>query len=274
YRPFEGGRSVYVIEAADAMAEESQNALLKTLEEPPPYAHLLLISSEPDGLLETVRSRCARVPFAPLPRPVVEARLAAELGVEPASAAALAALADGDLELARFLGREHGSRLRELTEACCRAARGGDLAARPWTEVLEIAEQVGKGEGEAITAAAAARAEEFGKGRDADRVKRDGADAAKRAERRTRTASIDVALALVVAWFTDLAACADGAPELVRNSDRRELLSADAEGVDPAVARSVAEHAMEVRRRLQVNVKEELALESLFHRASAALGDR
>ena len=42
------------------MAEESQNALLKTLEEPPGYAHLLLITSEPGALLETVRSRCQR----------------------------------------------------------------------------------------------------------------------------------------------------------------------------------------------------------------------
>ena len=55
YRPFEGGRRVFVIESAESMAEESQNALLKTLEEPPPYAHLILVSAEPEALLETVR---------------------------------------------------------------------------------------------------------------------------------------------------------------------------------------------------------------------------
>src|SRR6476661_1922270 len=47
YRPFEGERRVFVIEGADAMADESQNALLKTLEEPAAYVHLILITSEP-----------------------------------------------------------------------------------------------------------------------------------------------------------------------------------------------------------------------------------
>ena len=66
YRPFEGERRVFVIAAAEAMAEESQNALLKTLEEPAPFAHLILITSEPEALLETVRSRCRPIRFAPL----------------------------------------------------------------------------------------------------------------------------------------------------------------------------------------------------------------
>ena len=73
YRPFEGETRVFVIEDADAMAEESQNALLKTLEEPPPYAHLILVSAEPEALLETVRSRCQEVSFQSLPREVVDA---------------------------------------------------------------------------------------------------------------------------------------------------------------------------------------------------------
>src|SRR5688572_26341608 len=47
YRPFEGEHRVFVIEAAEAMGDESQNALLRTLEEPPPFVHLVLLSSEP-----------------------------------------------------------------------------------------------------------------------------------------------------------------------------------------------------------------------------------
>ena len=61
YRPFEGERRVFVVEAAEAMRDESQNALLKTLEEPPPYAHLILITAEPAAVLDTVRSRCQRI---------------------------------------------------------------------------------------------------------------------------------------------------------------------------------------------------------------------
>ena len=75
YRPFEGERRVFVIEAADAMADESQNALLKTLEEPADFVHLLLISAEPELLLETVRSRCQMVRFRPMAEEAVIAEL-------------------------------------------------------------------------------------------------------------------------------------------------------------------------------------------------------
>ena len=67
YRPFEGGKRVFVIEAAEAMRDESQNALLKTLEEPPEFVHLILLSAEGEGLLETVASRCQTIDFTPLP---------------------------------------------------------------------------------------------------------------------------------------------------------------------------------------------------------------
>ena len=67
YRPFEGGKRVFVVEAAEAMRDESQNALLKTLEEPPEFVHLILLATEPAALLETVASRCQPIDFAPLP---------------------------------------------------------------------------------------------------------------------------------------------------------------------------------------------------------------
>ena len=111
YRPFEGGRRVFVVEMADAMAEESQNALLKTLEEPPPYAHIVLVTAEPAALLETVRSRCATVAFAPLPPATLERRLAAELPDRPAAElSALAALAAGALDRARPARARRGGR--------------------------------------------------------------------------------------------------------------------------------------------------------------------
>jgi DNA polymerase III subunit delta' len=273
YRPFAGERRVFVIEAADAMAEESQNALLKTLEEPPPYAHLILISADPSGLLETVRSRCQEIPFTALPREAVERRLAAERpGADPATVAAIARLSGGDLGRARFLAGERGSELRAAVERCLRAARAGELLERPWAALLERAGEVGKAAAEEAEAAAAERAEQFGEGRDADRVRRQGADAAKRADRRARTEAIDLALALVAAWLVDLLALAEGVPEHVRNRDRLAELEADAAGLDPAGARAAAELAMATRRRLTVNVNEELALEALFHRAAGLLG--
>src|SRR5829696_1886996 len=96
YRPFEGRRRVFVIDSAEAMRDESQNALLKTLEEPPGFAHLILLSSEPESLLETVASRCQPVEFSSLPSEAIESALAADPaadagGEEIAAAARLAA---------------------------------------------------------------------------------------------------------------------------------------------------------------------------------------
>ncbi|HET6830558.1 MAG TPA: hypothetical protein VFH44_04315 [Solirubrobacterales bacterium] len=273
YRPFEGERRVFVVEAADAMAEESQNALLKTLEEPPTYAHLILITAEPAALLETVRSRCATVTFAPLPPASLERRLATELaGRGPEELSALAALAGGDLGRARMLGSPTGGRLRSGAEAAARAAIAGTLADRPWAEILELAGESGKLQAAAVTDAAAERAAELGEGRDAARTRKDGEEAAKRADRRARTAAIDLALALVASWYLDVAATGEGAPEAIRNRDRTDELAADARRVDPIAARRAAELAMESRQRLRVNVNEDLALDALFHRAAPLLG--
>jgi DNA polymerase-3 subunit delta' len=256
------------------MAEESQNALLKTLEEPPPYAHLILITAEPAAVLDTVRSRCQRIDFAALPPEALERRLAAEFpGADAERVRALARLGGGDLNRALLLGTPTGERLRARAEASARAALSGAIGDRPWTDLLALATELGKTAGAAVAEAADERAAEIGKGRDADRVRREGGEAAKRAERRARTAAVDLALGLVASWFTDVIAVVEGAPELARNFDRATELAADAEGVDPAAARAAAELAMDARARLRVNVNEELALDALFHRASALLGD-
>ena len=65
--PYEGRKLVFVIEPAEALNEESQNALLKSLEEPPRFAQFLLVSSNPVGLLPTVRSRCHEMALSPVP---------------------------------------------------------------------------------------------------------------------------------------------------------------------------------------------------------------
>ena len=64
YRPFEGKRRVIIFDDADALVVAAQNALLKTLEEPPSASVFVLATSRPDMLLPTVRSRCIRLTFA------------------------------------------------------------------------------------------------------------------------------------------------------------------------------------------------------------------
>src|SRR5471032_1239979 len=96
YRPFEGRRRVVIIEDADALAPPAQNALLKTLEEPPPSSVFILVSSRPDVLLPTVLSRCPQLRFRPLSAADIATALMAR-GHNETDARAVAATADGSL---------------------------------------------------------------------------------------------------------------------------------------------------------------------------------
>jgi DNA polymerase-3 subunit delta' len=93
---FEGRRRFVIVDPADAMNPQAQNALLKTLEEPPEDTTLVLVASSPDALLPTIRSRCLRVPFAPIPLASLAARLVEE-GHPPDKARLAAALSGGSL---------------------------------------------------------------------------------------------------------------------------------------------------------------------------------
>jgi DNA polymerase-3 subunit delta' len=273
YRPFEGERRVFVLEGADTMNEESQNALLKTLEEPPPFAHLLLLASEPERLRETVASRCQVVAFQALPREAIEATLSAEAPGDPRVAAA-ARLSRGDLTRARFLLTGAGEQIRAQAESCCRAALAGTVGDAPWRALLQGAEAAGREASAAVEAELAEELEGIPSGRAAGRAKREGEERAKRAQRRERTRALDLGLDLCGLWFRDLSALASGAPDLVLWSDRRAELEEDAKGLATAAARRACELIAETRRRLELNVSEELALEALFYRLEEALGRR
>jgi DNA polymerase III subunit delta' len=274
YRPFEGERRVFAIEAADAMAEESQNALLKTLEEPAPFAVLILISAEPEALLETVRSRCQLVRFVRLAPSVLEERLRTRVPeAADAERHAAARLAGGDTERAALLLSEDGVALREAAIACVGAARSGELAGAPWAGLLDAASAAGEHASQEAHAAALALAEEAGdEGSPAGRRRvREAGELARRTGRRARTEVLDLGLGLMVAWLRDLSAVAEGASELVLNSDRLPELERHASGLAPEAGRAGAELAMDARRRLRVNVSEELALEALTFRLERVL---
>ena len=277
YRPFEGGKRVFVVEAAEAMRDESQNALLKTLEEPPDFVHLILLSSEPEALLETIASRCQPVDFAPLSPEVIEAELAADGPKSGATVdistdrpdgsaaapeiAAAARLAAGDLERARLLLGPRGREVRAEAERCVAAALGGEVAGAPWKRLLDRAEAAGE-ETEETTRELLEEESKAG----IKRTARDIGEGAKRAGRRRRTEILDLGLELCAAWLRDLAALASGAEEVAFNRDRLDQLRSQAESLDPAHPRRGAELVQETRRSLDLNVSEELALEALFFR--------
>jgi len=105
YRPFEAAKRVFII-AADDLREDGQDALLKTLEEPPASAMLILISAYPDTLSATVQSRCRRLRFGPLAERDVARVLVAHGGVDKTKAGALSAASGGSV--ARALAEQQG----------------------------------------------------------------------------------------------------------------------------------------------------------------------
>src|SRR5262249_33430341 len=152
------------------------------------FVHLILLSSEPAALLETVVSRCQAVDFAPLPIEAIEAELAA--AGEPAEVAAAARLAAGDLDLARHLLESEGRELRAEAERCATAAIEAESASAPWRRLLKTAEDAGAGVEEATREAL-----EEEKAAGVRRSAREIGDEAKRAGRRRRTEILDLGLA-------------------------------------------------------------------------------
>jgi DNA polymerase-3 subunit delta' len=106
-RPARGAAKVGIVDQAERLTAEAQNALLKTLEEPRGRATLVLVTSNLDALLPTIRSRCQRLLFAPLSDAMVTSLLERE-GVAPDVARRAGALADGSLDRARELTSEEG----------------------------------------------------------------------------------------------------------------------------------------------------------------------
>jgi DNA polymerase III subunit delta' len=124
YRPFEGRRRVVVIDEADAMMPAAQNALLKTLEEPPSASIFILVSSMPDALLPTVLSRCPRLRFGPLSVTEVAEVLVRDHDYSGTDARAAAADADGSV------GQALSAESSDLVEARDAAQRILEQAAR------------------------------------------------------------------------------------------------------------------------------------------------
>src|SRR5262249_5508659 len=99
-RALEGTRKIAIVVAAEQMNPQAQNALLKTLEEPPADTVLVLLTSAADHLLPTVRSRCSKVVFVPLPVALIADQVRRQRGLDPETSSLLAALSRGSLSRA------------------------------------------------------------------------------------------------------------------------------------------------------------------------------
>ncbi len=275
HTPFESSRRVFVIEAAGSMNDQAANRLLKTLEEPPPFAHLILLAEHREDVLPTIASRCQQVRFDPLSNELLAARLKEGdgVGIEPERAAACARLAAGDGQLAELLASERGIALRECAEQFVRSALQDSVGQRCWMALLEAA----KAAGAVAAAAISERLHEqagFLPSKEQRKYEREGADVVRRAERRERTATLELGLRLAELWLRDIWCLLVGAPELAYACDRSAELAADAAGRDAAALQRGVELVRDTRLRLDLNVSEELALEALAYRLAELLAPR
>jgi len=96
-KPFEGEKKTLIIDGAESMNAASSNAFLKTLEEPPGDALIILVTAMPQSLLPTIRSRCQEIRFHPLPRRTLAQALMRRRELSEGDAWFLAALAQGSM---------------------------------------------------------------------------------------------------------------------------------------------------------------------------------
>jgi DNA polymerase-3 subunit delta' len=274
--PFEALRRVFVLERVETMNDEVANRMLKTLEEPASFVHLILLTGALGRVIETVVSRCQLVRFDPLPAERI-ARALEEEGIESRRAVACARLALGDASRARLLASEAGEALRRHAERIVQAALAPEevtaTSEEPWRPLLALAdERRTEVEGE-LSARGAKRLELEPKGRERRAIERELEESAKRDGRRARTEVLELGLELAALLLRDLACAADGADAAVLAVDRPELL-AGAAGRDPRRLREALERCEDVRRSLVLNVNEELALSALSFRLGRLVSAR
>jgi DNA polymerase-3 subunit delta' len=267
--PFEAQRRMFVIERVDELGEEAANRMLKTIEEPPWFVHMILLTDRLTEVLPTISSRCQLVRFdAPGLDEVADA--VRELGVDAAGAGACARLALGDTDRARLLADGGGQALRGRGECFARSALTGEVARqKPWSELLAEVRRTGDAVQAELEVRAAAELELCPR-KERKRLETEWHERIRRARRRAETRALDLALQVAALWYADLAALAWGAEEVVRNQDRRAELRSD-RGPQPGRLVAAVELVEETRRRFELNVSEELACEALAYRLERVL---
>lgn len=138
-RPFSSPYKVYIVPEAEKMTEEAQNALLKTIEEPPEYGVVILLTSNISELLPTIQSRCLTLEFRPLSNSTVEEFLKSQCQVPDYLAQASAAFAQGNLGKAmRYAKSDDFIERKDMILSILRNVERMDLA-----EMLAVIKDLG-----------------------------------------------------------------------------------------------------------------------------------
>ena len=271
HTPFEAAYRVFVLERVDTMDDPAANTLLKTLEEPPAYVVLILLTDRPTQVLPTITSRCQGVRFDPLPPLKLAERLESR-GVAPAAARACARLSLGDGERALALALGDGPALRARAEAFARAplrgddrprARRGARCSPPPARRARRPRPSSRRRSPPSSSTCPRRST------GASRPSSASAPAAPPGAR--ETGALDHALQLAGLWYRDLACLAADAEELALATDRLEELRADASAATPRPCTAPLELVEDTRMRLPFNVSYDLALQALAYRLERTL---
>ncbi len=110
-RPYSSYYKIYIVDEAEKMTQQAQNALLKTIEEPPSYAIIILLTTNQEAFLPTILSRCVQLKLKPLKDFVVKSYLVESMQVPEADAEVYAAFARGNLGKAIFIASSEDFKL-------------------------------------------------------------------------------------------------------------------------------------------------------------------
>lgn len=230
-RPYEGRRRVFILHDAEKLTEAASNAMLKTLEEPPPYATLILVANTAGELLPTIMSRCQPIRLRPLPRTQVAAALRDIHGLAPGDAELLAAWSGGRIGWAMRM-------VQSPDELEARQAQLDAMLAmqvQPRVAGFRWAEE---------------RAREYRAG---------------------EQAAVFSALDLWQGWWRDVLVTAAGCPEYITHVDRRDEIAQAARRYSLADVHAFVARLDATARQLRENVNPQLALENaLLHLPSSS----
>ncbi len=264
-KPSQARRRVFVIEEAERMKEEAQNALLKTLEEPPGDAVLILLSSSAFRLLPTIRSRCQRVPFDLLPPAFVADVLRDRFDAPPEDARALARLCDGRLGVA-VTWKAAG--LLNLLEPVCaltiaQAANPEGFAKGAIEIATDLAERCSPPE-------AQDDADDSPTGDRDEEDDESGGDSAKGVSTDALRSSLRLILMLVATLHRDVLLTQNGAATLLAGRWPERVVASLAQERSATQLHAAIAAAAETERMIDRSVSPQLALERL---AVAMLGE-
>jgi DNA polymerase-3 subunit delta' len=266
-RPFEAARRVYLILGAHLLRDDSANALLKSLEEPPSYAVFVLVSDHADGMLPTILSRVQLVPF----RRFSTAQLVEVTGNATAARAALGSLARAE-ELA---GDDAAvERRRAYLDIARRSLTDPGFDPSEAASVISSAAgAAGKEAGKQVQVAAAAQIEATDDPKERKALEKRVEERAKRVARRAELEELLEALDTVAWWYRDVLAAHLGAESVVVHSDLAGEAVSDGQSESPARLVRALGVLADRRRSFDLNVTPPLAIEGLFHELHGAGSD-